>query len=225
MEKNITKNDSQTNRLLVIILVLSILAGTVAFVVQYLSFKKERASLQQAVIASENDKVELKTKLDNEIKAKLLSQERALKEEEALNLELNKLKSTLEQAEKLQAKTEKEKESMQAALESIKNEMISLKESKRILEGKINNPKEAKLAREARLQSLKELRTRTKNFKIEALLNKKRAEREIDKIKLEKGNRGFVIQGGKATLNAKTEIKLEKIIVEVGSPKDTEENK
>lgn len=227
--KNIIKTKIQINQLILITLIVFSIAGTICFLFQFLSFQKTRSSLQQALSISEKERIKLKAELE-QTKAKLLTQQDELyaqtsKEKEALNLELSELKLTLKQTEELLKQAKNEKQVSKDEVKGINRALVALRENMRLLEGKINNPNETKLALETRLQGLRELRTRIKNFKREAFLNKVRAQKEIDRIKLEKGNRGLVTKDGQLTLTAQRAIELEKIIIKAQPEENIEENK
>jgi chromosome segregation ATPase len=204
------KTKLQINALILFTLIALSIIEAIALVVQYIDF-------QQRLAVSEKEKINLKTELE-ELRTKLLSQEELYnKEKEASNLELNELKLILSQTEESLNRFRNEKRVLEGETERINGELILLKENARLLEGKINNLGEIKLFLDVKIKALKELRQRIKNFKKQALLNKIRVQRELDRIKLELGNRGFVIKEGESTVDTKRAVELEKIIIKHSS--------
>lgn len=218
MELKFIKTRIQINRLILTILIFLSIIEAISLVVQYVEFQRIRASLEQRLVISEKEKLNLRTEL-GEARTKLLSQEefynQVFKEKETLNLELNDLKLTLSQLEELLNQARNEKQVLEGQAKKTNRELVSLKQNARLLEGKINALDEVKLFLDTRLEVLKELQQRIRNFKREALLNKIKAQAELDRVKLELGNRGFVTKSGKSTVNTQRAIELEKIVIKV----------
>lgn len=218
MELKFIKTRIQINILILTILIFLGIIEAVSLIVQYVEFQRIRASLEQRLVISEKEKVNLRRELE-EARTKLLSQEelynQVFKEKEALNLDLNELKLTLSEFEELLNQARNEKQLLEGQAKKANRELVSLKENARLLEGKINALDEVKLFLNMRLEVLKELQQRIINFKREALLNKVKAQAELDRVKLELGNRGFVTKDGKSTVNTQRAIELEKIVIKV----------
>ena len=205
---------SRVNFVIVILLILVIITETVFFVMQYNNLQQ----IRQAYSVSEEEKMHLRTELE-ETKTKLSRQEelfgQILKEKEALNAELNDLRLELSQSEQLLRKSQLEKQVFADDARKSREALAAAREKLRLLEGKISNLQETKASLDARLQSLRELRGRIRELRRDAYLKKAETQKEMDRVKLEKGNRGLVIKGGQSTLTGKRAVELDKIIITV----------
>ncbi|MFA5362043.1 MAG: hypothetical protein WC335_02180 [Candidatus Omnitrophota bacterium] len=174
--------------------------------------------IRQAYSVSEKEKTQLKAELE-EIKNKFSHQEelfgKILKEKEALNAELNDLRLELNQSEQLLRKSQLEKQVFEDDARKAREALAAARERLRLLEGKIIGLQEVKASLEVRLQSLRELRGRIRDLRRDAYLKKVEAQKEMDRVKLEKGNRGLVIKDGRSTLTGKRAVEIDKIIITV----------
>ncbi|MDD4183518.1 MAG: hypothetical protein PHT53_06850 [Candidatus Omnitrophica bacterium] len=120
--------------------------------------------------------------------------------------ELVQIKAKLNETEGLLRQAQQEKESLKEENATLIEAVDSLKKELRLWEGKINSLDEKRLVIGKRNQSARELSKRIWDLKT-------RAQREIDKIKMELGNQGFITKGGKTTFSREKTIQLEKIVV------------
>lgn len=120
--------------------------------------------------------------------------------------ELVQIKAKLAETEGMLRQAQEEKISLKEENAALNKTITGLKEELRLWEGKINSLDEKKLAVGKRKQSIRELNKRIWELK-------SRAQREIDNIKMELGNHGFLTKGGKSTFSREKIIKLETIIV------------
>lgn len=214
------KTKFQINALILFTLIALSITEAIAFVVQYIDFQRIRASLEQRLAISEKERLNLKKELD-EIKTGFLTQEelysQIFKEKEIVDLELKDSKLILKQIKELLDQAKDEKQVLEKEVGSITKRLVSLEKESRILEGKIKNLDEINLFQDKQSKALRELRQRIKNFRRQAFLNKVKAQAELDRIKLQLGNRGFVIKDGKSTVDTQRVIKLEKIIIKGSS--------
>jgi chromosome segregation ATPase len=205
---------NRLNLFVILVLVLVIVTETVFFVMQYNSLRQ----IRQAYFVSEEEKIHLRTELE-ETKSRLSRQEelfgQILKEKESLNAELNNLRLELSQSEQLLRKAQLEKQVMSDEARKNREVLAVVREKLRLLEGKITSQQEIKASLEVRLQSLRELRSRIRDLRRDAYLKKIEAQKEMDRVKLEKGNRGLVIKAGRSTLTGKRAVELDKIIIKV----------
>lgn len=203
---------NRLNFIIILLLIVVIATETIFFVMQYHSLQQ----IRQAYSISEKEKIQLSTELE-ETKTKLSHQEelfgQILKEKEALTVELNNLRSELSQSEQLLRKSQLEKQVFADDARKSREALAVVRERLRLLEGKITNLQEVKASLEVRLQSLRELRGRIKELRRDAYLKKVETQKEIDRVKLERGNRGLVIKSGQSTLTGKRAIELDKIII------------
>lgn len=221
------------NQIILILLIAASVVGAITLVAQSLSFQKERYSLQEILNLTRAESLKLKQELKStkqelestqqeleSIRQKLGLYNQALKEREDLQAELTELRATLSSTQDLLTQAKADKDILAKDAKKFGQELKFLQDQTRLLEGKIEGLDEIKLTLQTRIQSLRELRGRIRNFKREAFLNKVKAQKEIDRIKLEKGNRGFVKKDGQSTLNAQRMIELEKIIIRA-KPEET----
>lgn len=213
--KNTVIKKIQINQLILLTLIMISITGTIALVTQYRAFQEERYSMRELLNITRNENLKLKQELES-TKVKLELYNQVLKEKEDLQQELNELKSTLKETQDLLTQAKGDKDILATGAKQFSSELKSLLNQMRLLEGKIGGLDEIKLALQARIQSIKELRGRIRNFKREAFLNKVKVQKEIDRIKLEKGNRGLVIKNGQPTVSTQKTIELEKIIIKAG---------
>lgn len=120
--------------------------------------------------------------------------------------ELVQIKAKLAETQELLNNTTQENEALKEKNTALNKDVERLKEELRLWEGKINSLDEKKLVAEKRKQSIRELGRRIHQLK-------KKAQEEIDKIKMELGNQGFITKGGKTTFSREKIIQLEKIVV------------
>ncbi len=203
---------SRVNLIIIILLILVIATETCFFVLQYNNLQH----IRRAYAVSEEEKMQLKTELEA-TRTKLSRQEelylQILKEKESLNAEMNELRSDLSSSEQLLRKTQLEKQVLSDEARKNREALAEALEKLRLFEGKINNLQESKASLEARLEALRELRGRIREFRRAEYLKKIEEKKEIDRIKLEKGNRGLVIKNGQSTLTGKRAVELDKIII------------
>lgn len=127
-------------------------------------------------------------------------------DKDTLMVELAQIKAKLNETEDLLRQAQEEKESLKEENAVLNKTVAGLKEELRLWEGKIKSLDEKKLVIEKRSQSIKELRKRIWDLKV-------KAQREIDKIKMQLGNQGFLTKGGKSTFSREKTVQLEKIVV------------
>jgi chromosome segregation ATPase len=204
--------NNRFNLAIIIFLILFIITETVFFVMQYNNLQQ----IRQAYSVSEEEKLHLKTELE-ETRTKLTRQEelfgQILREKEALNAEVNNLRMELSQSEQQLRKSELEKQVLSDEARKSRQALNDVLERLRLLEGKISDLGETKASLEARLEALRELRGRIRDLRRDAYMKKVEAQKEMDRIKLEKGNRGLVIKNGQSTLTGQRAVELEKIII------------
>jgi uncharacterized protein involved in tolerance to divalent cations len=121
-------------------------------------------------------------------------------------VELVQIKARLNETEKLLRQAQEEKKSFKEENAVLNKTIADLKEELRLWEGKIRSLDEKKLVTDKRSRSIREVRKRIRDLKI-------KAQREIDKIKMQLGNQGFVTKGGKSTFSREKTVQLEKIVV------------
>ncbi|MFA5008148.1 MAG: hypothetical protein WC546_02885 [Candidatus Omnitrophota bacterium] len=124
----------------------------------------------------------------------------------ALMAELTQIKAKLNEAEDLLKQAQQEKDSLKQENATLSNAVAGLKEELRLWEGKISSLDERKLVTQRRNQSVRELRKRIWDLKA-------KAQREIDIVKMQLGNQGFLSRGGKSTFSREKIVQLEKIVV------------
>ena len=127
-------------------------------------------------------------------------------DKDTLMVELVQIKARLNETEKLLRQAQEEKRSFKEENAVLNKTIADLKEELRLWEGKIRSLDEKKLVTDKRSQSIREVRKRIRDLKI-------KAQREIDKIKMQLGNQGFVTKGGKSTFSREKTVQLEKIVV------------
>jgi chromosome segregation ATPase len=185
----------QVNRILFGLLLILFFVGAIFFYYQWDMVKK-------AFVAAEKENVLLKEEL-TKTQVKLQQKDSELtsitKEKDDLQVKMSQLEGVLAQLKQDKKVLEEEKV-------RLNNEMASLKESLRLWEGNISDLKEVNLVLEKRTKGAQELRKRILDLKA-------KIQQEIDRFKLELGNRGYITKEGKPTLSQKREIELEKIII------------
>ncbi|MFA6282461.1 MAG: hypothetical protein WCY05_08200 [Candidatus Omnitrophota bacterium] len=164
-------------------------------------------SLKEVIQVSEEQKIHVNF---GPLEDKLNSKEGTLavvkKSQASIKFEIEELKAKLNQTERLLDEANKQKDALQQENASMGAQIAALKEELRLWEGQINNLSEKNMVIERRAQGWEELKTRIWNFKV-------KAQKGIDRIKMELGNRGYITKEGKTTFNHKNIVELEKIII------------
>lgn len=120
--------------------------------------------------------------------------------------ELVQIKAKLAETQDMLNAAKGENESLKEKNITLNQDIDKLKEELRLWEGRIASLDEKKLVAERRTRCLKELSQRIRDLKV-------KAQQEVDKVKMELGNQGFITKGGKTTFSREKIIQLEKIIV------------
>ncbi|MDD4954476.1 MAG: hypothetical protein PHP17_00335 [Candidatus Omnitrophica bacterium] len=120
--------------------------------------------------------------------------------------ELIQIKAKLAQTQEMLNAAKGENESLKQKNAALNDDINKLTGELRLWEGKITSLDEKKLVAERRTRCLKELGQRIRDLKV-------KAQQEVDKVKMELGNQGFITKGGKTTFSREKIIQLEKIVV------------
>jgi len=188
----------------VLILLVSVIVLAVFLVIHQ---HKIIRSLKEALSSAQNETVNVDLgPLGNKLKDKKGTFALVKYDKDTLMGELLQIKAKLAETEGLLRQAQQENESLKEENAALTGAIAGLKEELRLWEGKINSLDEKKLVIKKRNQSLRELSKRIWDLKT-------RAQREIDKIKMELGNQGFLTKGGKTTFSREKIIQLEKIVV------------
>jgi chromosome segregation ATPase len=123
-----------------------------------------------------------------------------------IKIEMEELKVKLNQTEAMLRDANEQKGTLQQENDNMVHQLAVLKEEVRLWEGQINSLEEEKMVLERREMGLKELKKRIRDFKV-------KAQKKIDRIKMELGNQGYITKQGKTTFNQKNIVELEKIII------------
>lgn len=191
------------NKGVLILLVAAIVLAAFSIAYQH----KIIRSLKRALSSAQSERVSVDLgQLGDKLKDKKGTFVPVAYDKDTLMGELVQIKAKLAQTEDLLKQSQQEKESLREENAALNKTIAGLKEEVRLWEGKINSLDEKKLVLDKRNRSLKELRKRIWDLKV-------KAQREIDKIKMELGNRGFLAKGGKSTFSREKIIQLEKIVV------------
>ena len=164
-------------------------------------------SLKEVIQASEEQKLHINL---GSLEEKLNNKEGTLavvkKSEAEIKFEIEELKAKLNQTVALLEEANKQKDALQQENASMGEQLAALKEELRLWEGQINNLEEKNMVLERRSKGWKELKKRISDFK-------RKAQKEMDRIKMELGNQGYITKEGKTTFSRKNIVELEKIII------------
>ncbi|MCK9615254.1 MAG: hypothetical protein M0R48_07120 [Candidatus Omnitrophica bacterium] len=188
---------------LLIILISAIVLGAFLIVYQQKIIRSLRRALSSA--PSERVSVDL-GQLGDKLKGKKGAFVAVSYDKDTLMVELAQIKAKLNATEDLLKQAQEEKEFLKEENAALNKTVAGLKEELRLWEGKINSLDEKKLFTARRSQSIKELSKRIWDLKV-------KTQREIDKIKMQLGNQGFLTKGGKSTFSREKIVQLEKIVV------------
>jgi chromosome segregation ATPase len=184
-----------------------LISATVLAVFLIIYQQKIIRSLKAALSSSQGEKISVDLgELGNKLKDKKGAFVAVNYDKDTLMGELVQIKAKLAETEGMLRQAQEEKSSLEEENAALNKTINGLKDELRLWEGKINSLDEKKLAVGKRKQSLRELNKRIWELK-------SRAQREIDNIKMELGNHGFLTKGGKSTFSREKTIKLETIIV------------
>ncbi len=191
------------NKGVLILLISAIALG--AFLIIYQ--QKIIRSLKRALSGAQSERVSVDLgPLGDKLKGKKGTFVAVGYDKDTLMVELAQIKAKLNETEDLLRQAQEEKESLKEENAVLNKTVAGLKEELRLWEGKIKSLDEKKLVIEKRSQSIKELRKRIWDLKV-------KAQREIDKIKMQLGNQGFLTKGGKSTFSREKTVQLKKIVV------------
>ncbi len=132
--------------------------------------------------------------------------------EAEIKSEIEEFKVKLNQTEVMLKEANEQKKILQQEKEEMSRQLEALKEESRLWSGEIKSLEEKSMVLERRAKGLKELQRRIKIFK-------RKAQQEMDRIKSELGNHGYITKQGKCTFNRKNIVELEKIIITHSSTK------
>jgi chromosome segregation ATPase len=199
----------KNNKITLVLLIAAILGVTGVIIYQTNIIR----SLKEVIQASSEQKVHVNL---GPLEEKLNNKEGTLvvvkKSQATIKFEMEELKAKLNQTEALLRDANEQKSTLQQENNNMSQQLAALKEELRLWEGQINNLEEKKMVLERRAKSLNELKIRIRNFKV-------KAQKEIDRIKMELGNQGYITKQGKTTFNHKNIVELEKIIITRSSVK------
>lgn len=194
------RENSKTTLILLIAAILGV-AGVIVYQTHIIR------SLKEVIQASEEQKIHVNLgSLEEKLKNKEGTLAVVKKNEATIKFELEELKAKLNQTEALLSEANKQKETLQQENAVMGEQLAALKEELRLWEGQINNLEEKKMVLERRAKGWKELKKRISDFKV-------KAQKEIDRIKMELGNQGYITKQGKTTFSLKNIVELEKIII------------
>ena len=199
----------ENNKITLILLIAAIL-GIIGIIVYQTHIIR---SLKETILMSEEQKVHVNL---GPLEEKLNNKEGTLavvkKSEATIKLEMEELKVKLNQTEAQLDEANKQKEALQQENVNINGQLAALKEELRLWQGQINNLEEKKMVLERRAKGWKELKKRISDFNL-------KAQKELDRIKMELGNQGYITKQGKTTFSHKNIVELEKIIITHSSAK------
>ncbi len=101
---------------------------------------------------------------------------------------------------------QKENKSLRDNNSALNVNIKKLQEEVRLWEGKIKNLDEKKMVLKRKAQSMQELNKRVNDLKT-------KAQKEIDAVKMQLGNNGYLTKNGKTTFSREKAVQLEKIVV------------
>ncbi|MFA5338188.1 MAG: hypothetical protein WC330_07635 [Candidatus Omnitrophota bacterium] len=191
------------NKGLLIFLIAAVVLGAFLIIHQ----QKIIRSLKRALSSTKSETVSVDLgQVGDKLKGKKGTFVAVSYDKDTLMVELAQIKAKLNETEKLLKQAQEEKESLKEENAVLNKTVADLKEELRLWEGKIRSLDEKKLVTDRRNKGIKELRKRIWDLKV-------KAQREIDKIKMQLGNQGFLTKGGKSTFSREKTVQLEKIVV------------
>ena len=143
-------------------------------------------------------------------KEQLLNQKNILnqtsEQKEALQTKIDEINSDISGLKQILEQIRQEKEIMKNERAELQTDLLKLREELRLHRGKINNLNEKKLVLKRRHESIKQLTERIRKIH-------KDNQKEIDQLKQEFGNNGYLVKNGTSTLTRQNIVKLKEIVV------------
>lgn len=200
------------NRVIFIVLAVFIVSAVVY--VYRLSDVIQR--LQKNLNDSEKERILLEVGLqrtNKQLETQRAKYETLAQEKEALQRELDDFNVRVLELQELLGKEKQANEALVSEQEQLHQEISELQGEIRLWEGKITSLDQVDTVIAKRTESKRELQSNIRALRVELQKEKQRVEEEINRIKLEKGNRGYMTKNGTSTFTAESAVELERIII------------
>lgn len=200
------------NRIIFVLFVV-LIAGAIYY---FVHINKIMNQLERRLDYSEGERLRLQTDLDASrsiIDSQKTQLQSAEEEKQALEQELDDLEVQLLQVQELLNNEKQRTQTLESDRQKLQAALTDAQEEIRLWRGEIVSLDEVSTVLAKRKSAKRQFVRNIRTLREKVYQEKIKLQKEIDRMQLEKGNRGYLTRNGKPTSVSKDAVELDKIII------------